>query len=282
MDGEIKLMDLIDTVNGMNDVESVKSYCLSIISTLQKELQNRKSSLCDIRLLGDSHEKAIENNEILELKAKLDKYSTENTKLKEQLNTKQFSSQSVLGRYLIDKVRLLKVENEELSKALLENHIQPLFIELNKEKELNKLMEKRLKELHVLNVKLRKDNSYLSHKSSDSSDSNEINFPHSINLLPILNYLIYSLTILNYRKREESTRKSTRDRSSSYSRNNSRSKRSLSPKRRSSSTAKSSSPKRKERSSRPSPYSKPSDKQSSYRSNNSNDKSKSKHNKSHH
>uniref|UniRef100_A0A3B0N147 Uncharacterized protein n=1 Tax=Theileria annulata TaxID=5874 RepID=A0A3B0N147_THEAN len=256
MDGEIKLMDLIDTVNGMNDVESVKSYCLSIISTLQKELQNRKSSLCDIRLLGDSHEKAIENNEILELKAKLDKYSTENTKLKEQLNTKQFSSQSVLGRYLIDKVRLLKVENEELSKALLENHIQPLFIELNKEKELNKLMEKRLKELHVLNVKLRKDNSYLSHKSSDSSDSN--------------------------RKREESTRKSTRDRSSSYSRNNSRSKRSLSPKRRSSSTAKSSSPKRKERSSRPSPYSKPSDKQSSYRSNNSNDKSKSKHSKSHH
>lgn len=54
----------------------------------------------------------------------------------------------VLGRYLIDKVRLLKIENDELSKTLLENHIQPLFIELNKEKELNKLMEKRLTYLH--------------------------------------------------------------------------------------------------------------------------------------
>eukprot|EP00375_Theileria_parva_P003463 XP_766145.1 hypothetical protein [Theileria parva strain Muguga] len=281
MDGEIKLMDLIDTVNGMNDVETVKSYCLSIISTLQKELQNRKSSLSDIRLLRNSYEKSVENNEILDLKAKLNKFSTENTKLKEQLNSKQFSSQSylthtiinltilytlnyalfthnfeVLGRYLIDKVRLLKIENDELSKTLLENHIQPLFIELNKEKELNKLMEKRLTELHLMNVQLRKDNSYLSHKSNEPSDSN--------------------------RKREESTRKGMRDRSSSYSRNNSRSKRSLSPRRRSSSTARSSSPKRKERPSRPSPYSKPSDKQINYRSNNSNDKSKSKHNKSHH
>ncbi|UKJ88051.2 hypothetical protein MACJ_000494 [Theileria orientalis] len=179
MTSEVKLVDMIDTINGMNDVDSVKSYCLSVISTLQKELQKTKFRVEDFR---NSHgidsnnlnsrvihinTDPVINGVILHLRKKLLNLSGQVEYYKQALDAREYTHESKMGQHLISKVHSLQVENDELSQMLFESQVQPFEFELSNEKEMNKALDKKLKALHQLNAQLKKDNDYLAKKVSD-------------------------------------------------------------------------------------------------------------------
>ncbi|EKX72104.1 conserved hypothetical protein [Theileria equi strain WA] len=172
---EYTLEEITNVIVNSDSLEGLRSFAVSAISALQEEVLRTKETVEDFRKVYGYNKKnqllnvfvdPVVNNEILHLKKIINKKSIELQEAKDALEGQKIDFSGAVGKNLLEKVRMLKLENEELSKIIIESQVQPLTFEVNKEKEKNKILEKELKSLLQMNIQINKDNNEMSAKIS--------------------------------------------------------------------------------------------------------------------
>lgn len=168
---EYTLEEIVNALVGSESVEDLRSFALSAVSALKDEVLKTKETVEDIRkVYGYSKRNQVLNvfvdpvinNEILHLKKVINRKDEELKELKDELKGQKIDFSGHIGKSLLEKLRLLRLENEELSRIITESQVQPLAFEVHKEKEKNKVLEKEFKTLYQMNVQINKDNNELS------------------------------------------------------------------------------------------------------------------------
>ncbi|CDR94821.1 Pre-mRNA-splicing regulator WTAP [Babesia bigemina] len=175
------LDDIVSGVAKLKDVASVKAYFMAVLSAQQKEIQKTKALVDDFRAIHNFenlYEKTgsftalvdpVVNCEILHLRRMLRSKDEELRARNDAIDSRYFNPQSHVGQALLKKCRMFAAENEELGRILLEGQIQPLTLDLNKERESNKVLKNQVKGLHQYNVELEAEIELLSKQLSEQA-----------------------------------------------------------------------------------------------------------------
>nr|BAN66038.1 conserved hypothetical protein [Babesia bovis] len=161
-----QLAAIVTGAEKLTNPADIMAYFMTIISAQQKEIQKTKALVKDFRTvhnLDGIYEKnatinamidPVINCEILHLRKLLKEKEVELKTAKEALDAQNYNPQSTIGTTLLERCKLLITENEELGRIVLENKVQPLTMDLYKEREANKVLKKQLKALHQYNIEL--------------------------------------------------------------------------------------------------------------------------------
>lgn len=167
------LDDIAKGCSQLTDIRSIKAYFLTIVAAQQQELQRTKAAVKDFRAVHNfdnlyEQNAAINalidpvvNSEILHLKQLL---HVKDEELKAALEAKEgqkYNPQSAVGKALLDRCRALITENEELGRIVLESQVQPLTLDLFKERQAAMILRDQLKGLHQYNDNLEEENQTL-------------------------------------------------------------------------------------------------------------------------
>jgi len=142
------------------------------ICTLQKKLIQLQQTIPDWRNEHDvvdcQMRRAIVdptvNLEIKELRTKLFEKDQEIRKLKGELQAANFSTDSTMGRKLINKCKALQEENNDLGKLLAEERLQPLQMQIAALQKQQNVYKHHLKQIYELNKELDEENETLTQK----------------------------------------------------------------------------------------------------------------------
>ncbi|KAK1935880.1 hypothetical protein X943_000150 [Babesia divergens] len=173
MSAGTSLDDIAKGCSQLTDIRSIKAYFLTIVAAQQQELQRTKAAVKDFRAVHNfdhlyEQNAAINalidpvvNSEILHLKQLL---HVKDEELKAALDAKEgqkYNPQSAVGKALLDRCRVLITENEELGRIVLESQVQPLTLDLFKERQAAMILRDQLKGLHQYNDNLEEENQTL-------------------------------------------------------------------------------------------------------------------------
>ncbi|GFE55603.1 negative elongation factor E [Babesia ovis] len=168
------LEDIVSGAAKLTEADAIKAYFMTIVSAQQKELQKTKAMVDDFRAIhnfDNLYEKTasvnalidpVINCEILHLKRMLHEKDEELKAANDALEAHRYNPQSAIGATLLERCKLLITENEELGRIVLENQVQPLTLDLYKEREATKVLKKQLKALHQYNAELETETELMS------------------------------------------------------------------------------------------------------------------------
>jgi len=153
---EKKLGELKRSKKQVNDLKLHESALVMRLSTkeqeihrLQTELQDMKS--CFTRTYKEMREIMLDRSVNMLFQRMKDQLKVTNSKLKqsqEDLGAATFTRDSQAGRLLLNRIRFLQKENEDLGAQLSEGNIHKLQLENSTQKELIDLLKQILNETH--------------------------------------------------------------------------------------------------------------------------------------
>ncbi|KAK1443256.1 WTAP/Mum2p domain containing protein [Babesia gibsoni] len=176
------LEDIVNDCAKLNDVDALKTYLLAIICELQQEIVKTKATVEDFRAVhkfDNIYEKGasinalvdpVVNSEILHLKQVLRAKEDELKAAKEQCEAQKFNPQAPIGRALFARCKDLMTENEELGRIVLQSQVQPLTLDLFKEREATKALKNQIMWMHQYNTELEEENDLLFNKSTKQAE----------------------------------------------------------------------------------------------------------------
>ncbi|GIX65388.1 pre-mRNA-splicing regulator WTAP [Babesia caballi] len=160
------LEDIVSGADKLTDATEIKAYFMTIVAAQQNELQKTKAAVEDFREVHNFqnlYEKnasvnalidPVVNAEILHLKRLLHSKEEELRAVNEELDAQRYNPLSTVGRALLERCQTLVTENEELCRIVLESQVQPLTLDLYKEREATKILKNQLRALHQYNAEL--------------------------------------------------------------------------------------------------------------------------------
>ncbi|GBE60027.1 negative elongation factor E [Babesia ovata] len=177
----MSLEGILSGVAKLQDVAAVKSYFMAVVAAQQKEIHETKAQVDDFRAIHNFenlYDKAgsftalidpVVNSEILHLRRMLRNKDEELRATNDAIDARTFNPQSTVGQALLKKCRMFAAENEELGRILLEGQIQPLTLDLNKERETTRVLKHQIRAVHQYNAELEAEVELLNNQLSEHS-----------------------------------------------------------------------------------------------------------------
>ncbi|ORM39652.1 FKBP12-interacting protein of 37 kDa [Babesia sp. Xinjiang] len=168
--------DIVNGAEKLTDANAIKAYFMTIVSAQQKEIQKTKYMVTDFRTIhnfDDLYEKKtsinalidpVINCEILHLKRLLNDKNEEIRAANQAMQAQNYNPQSAIGTTLLERCKLLIAENEQLGKIVIEGRVQPLTLDLYKERQAKDILKQQVKALYQYNEELETETELLTKK----------------------------------------------------------------------------------------------------------------------